>query len=330
MFETTYLIDIILVAGFLLDLLFRDPRWLYHPVQAIGYSVIVLEKYTRLLFVSHLKIAGVVFLILQVVLWTGITVFILNIFYLHSQILLYIFTIYLVYSLLAVGSLTHEIYSVLKFIKSGNLSKAKIRAQGMVSRDLSKENKTGVIRAVIETATENISDGIVAPIFYYTLGGPVLMVFYKTVNTLDSMVGYRNLKYVDFGWASARMDDILNYVPARITGLILIFIGLILGDSVRGSVIAWYRDSQLGPSPNGGIPITTYAGARDIKLGGPCFTFEGSQIEIPFVGGNKINYNESELKATLKYVYLSALIAFVLAILFLAYLPTNISNYFIF
>ncbi|MEX0918462.1 MAG: adenosylcobinamide-phosphate synthase CbiB [Candidatus Paceibacterota bacterium] len=294
---------ILLVAGLSLDLILRDPRRIYHPVQAIGHSSVWLEKNLRRFLEKNLKAAGVIFLITELLFWTASSLFVLHLSLRISPWLYWIISLYLTYSLLAAGALIREVGAVRRLLKEGDLPAARTRAQEIVSRDLSQAEEPEIVRAMIETGTENISDGIVAPIFYFALGGPVLMLFYKVVNTLDSMVGYRNERYRDFGWASARLDDGLNYLPARLTGLLIVLVALGLGDDYRQAWRAWHRDGQKGPSPNGGIPITAFAGARDLRLGGPCHAREGKESDIPFVGGKRTQFGHQEITRVIIYIY---------------------------
>jgi len=303
---------LILAVAFLLDLIFKDPAWLYHPVQAVGALASALEKTLRRIFKNKLKIAGAFFLLIQIFFWPIVAIVLARLFYSISPALEFLFWIYLTYSLLAFGSLIGEVSKVKKFLDNGESEQARKIAQGMVSRDLSDASEREIIRATIETATENISDGIIAPMFYFVLGGPLLMLVYKVLNTLDSMVGYRNQKYTDFGGASARFDDLLNFIPSRITGLLIVASAFLLGDSPRGAWRAWMRDGQKGPSPNGGIPITAFAGARDIALGGPCVV-DGKIIDIPFVGGDKKDFGIEEIGVVLKYIKLVSTIALILS-----------------
>jgi adenosylcobinamide-phosphate synthase len=143
------------------------------------------------------------------------------------------------------------------------------------------------------------------------LGGGPLALTYKAVNTLDSMVGYKNEKYKDFGWFSARADDVINYFPARITGILIVVTATITFQHPIKALRSWIRDAQKGPSPNGGIPIVTFAGARDITLGGDCFAQDGSRICIPKVGGKREGLLFDDIKWANGFVYLSVAVVFV-------------------
>lgn len=296
-------LSIILAASLVIDVILKDPRWLYHPVQAIGLTITWIEKVLRYFFTHFLKLAGILLLVITLSIWTLIGYTLLEIASQLSFVLYYAAATYITYSLLAVGALVREAKAVRRYLRDGKISDARARVQEIVSRDMSEEDEKGITRAVIETTTENISDGIVAPIFYFALGGPILMLVYKVVNTLDSMVGYKNEKYRDFGFASAKTDDVLNLVPARITGFLIVAVAFIRGDDYKQSFHVWMRDGQKGPSPNGGIPITAFAGARNIKLGGPCISKEGAVLDIPYVGGEKDQYGLEEIGIVIKYVY---------------------------
>ncbi|MDD4761488.1 MAG: adenosylcobinamide-phosphate synthase CbiB [Candidatus Pacebacteria bacterium] len=303
----------ILAVSFFLDLILKDPKWLYHPVQAIGFLAEKIEKFFRFLFPKNLRLAGILFLFFLEIISVGtVCLIILKINDLGNLFSL-IFKIYVVYSFISLGSLLREEKKIRIFLKKGEIEKARKTAQGMVSRDLSKEGEQGIIRATIESTAENISDGIIAPIFYYVLGGPVLMTAYKTANTLDSMVGYKNERYMEFGWAAAKFDDLINLIPARITGFLVVLSAFLFRDNYKESLKAWIRDGQKGPSPNGGIAITAFAGAREISLGGPCLV-NGKIIDIPFVGGKKKVYGKEELLAVEHYVLSSSFLGLLLAI----------------
>ena len=307
----------ILLIAFLLDILFADPFWLYHPVQLIGLFSIIAEKQIRRIKWISLYLLGILHWVVIVTIFVGLFLVIKYALEEISLSLLYLFYIYITYSLLALGSLTREARVIYNFLNTGDLKSARTRVQGIVSRDMSEADEQQIIRAVIETTTENLSDGIIAPLFFYGLGGPILMLVYKITNTLDSMVGYKNNKYLKYGWFSAKTDDLLNIIPARLTGLIIILTAYIKLDSPYGAWQSWRRDAQKGPSPNGGIPIVTYAGARNIRLGGPCLDKDGKVIEIPFVGG-KNSFNREEIKTAITYTYLASMFTLILVIAYIS------------
>ena len=306
----------VLITAFLLDIVFADPFWLYHPVQAMGLFSVFIEKILRRIKFCSLYILGIVHWIINLLFFTAIFFTISHFLQKIGAVYVKIFYIYLTYSFLAIGSLTREARVIYKLLKSKDIDSARKRVQGIVSRDMSDSNEAQITRAVIETVTENISDGIIAPLFFYALGGPFLMLVYKLSNTLDSMIGYKNEKYIKYGWFSARMDDLLNIIPARLTGILIILTSYIHRDSAKTGLQAWNRDAQKGPSPNGGIPIVTYAGARNIKLGGPCKIKSGEIINIPYVGGEN-NFSKEEIKTVIFYAYSSSFLMIIIVGLYI-------------
>ncbi|MDF1496511.1 MAG: adenosylcobinamide-phosphate synthase CbiB [Patescibacteria group bacterium] len=294
----------VILLAILGDLILGDPKWLPHPVRWMGFFITYLEKGLRIK-VKNLRLAGVLLWLIIVGgtalvstgillmaawynFWFGLAVNVIMIFY-----------------ALAIKSLTDEGWIIAKMLKKGDIQSARNRLQTIVSRDCSGEDQRGVIRGTIETITENLSDGVIAPLLFAMIAGGPLALTYKVVNTLDSMVGYKNEKYRDFGWFSARVDDVVNYFPARITGLLIIIVAVFTRQHPIEGMKAWIRDAQKGPSPNGGIPIVTFAGARDIELGGDCFAQDGSKVCIPKVGGKREELSLDDIKWANGFVYLS-------------------------
>lgn len=278
---------LIILLAFLLDILFGDPINFWHPIRFIGKMITKVESFLYPRMKNNLKLAGIILLLL-ISLGTYFTVWL--ILFLFFQINFYlgiIFEIYIIYTALAFRSLTLEGKNIRQALEKKDLFLAKTKVGNIVSRDMKKENEQGIIRATIESLTENLTDGIISPLFFAILGGAPLAMTYKAINTLDSMVGYRNERYLYFGWASAKFDDLVNFIPARLTGILLVISAIITKKHPLLALKAWYQDAQKGPSPNGGIPIVTFAGALDIKLGGNCFSKEGKIIEIPTVGGKR-------------------------------------------
>src|SRR5262245_884572 len=199
-----------LALGALLDLLLGDPRWLPHPIRGIGLLIETLERPLRK--IPYEKLAGCI--LVGSVLVVVVTVVIAT----PSWA-----AVYWIFTCLAVRSLDQESNQVIKALRSGDLERARTLAGRIVGRDMKDLNERDVTRAVFETVAENMSDAIVAPLFYLAILGVPGMVAYKAINTLDSMVGYKNDRYIRFGWASARLDDATNYIPARLTaGLIIL------------------------------------------------------------------------------------------------------------
>ncbi len=249
-----------LLAGVAIDLAIGDPQWLPHPVRAVGWLARVCERILRATTLP-LRIAGVLFWISVVgisalVVWATIYVG-------HSW-----FAIYWIYSLLACRDLVVEAARVVRALAENDYEKAKKRLSWIVGRDTATLDEPEMVRATVETVAENLSDGVIAPLFYLALGGPVAMGAYKAINTLDSMVGYRNERYSEFGWASARIDDVVNFIPARITALLIWIAALLPGFNARRALQITIRDGGNQPSPNSGYPEAAVAGALGVQLGG--------------------------------------------------------------
>lgn len=299
MFTSCYIITLAVV----LDFIIGDPEWFYHPVRMIGAIINKLEQSLRYVFSANIKFAGILLVVMTVSI---VYVACFGILKMTSHInvwAVYVLEAIMIFFTLSIKSLAKEGVIIGGLLRRNKLEKARQRLQTIVSRDLSQESRNGLIRALLETLTENISDGIVAPIFFAIIGGAPLAMAYKAVNTLDSMVGYRNEKYKDFGWCAAKTDDVVNYIPARLTGALIVFVSFIFFKHPLKAIHVWLRDAQKGPSPNGGIPIVVFAGALDIMLGGDCMSSSGI-IHIPTVGGNRIELRVQDIYWAIFYIYL--------------------------
>ena len=240
-------------AGAGLDLALGDPRWLPHPVRAIGW---LIARQDALL--PHTKLCGVLLWFVTVGAAAAVVAGTLQLAPLLS--------IYWIYSLVAIRDLDRHAAAVIGALP--DLAAARERLSWIVGRDTANLSESEIIRATVETVGENLSDGIVAPLFYLALGGPVLMAAYKAANTLDSMVGYRDDRYRDLGWFSARADDWANWIPARLTAILVWVICLLPGFGLQRSIQVTLRDGASQPSPNAGYPEAAVAGALGVQLGG--------------------------------------------------------------
>ena len=253
-----------------LDVALGDPRWLPHPVRLMGVVARCCEQLIFALCQSSFmkKVAGVM---LAVGLPYGCYVMVRELIrYMNSlsEVLGILAWIVLGYTTLAARDLWNHAMRVYQALIEHRLPEARLSVSQLVGRDTTDLSDADVIRATIESVSENASDGIVAPLFYLALGGPPLAMAYKAVNTLDSMIGYRNIRYRDIGWASARLDDLMNWIPARLTaGSISLAASLRLGRGKASWRICW-RDARKHPSPNSGWPEAAMAGALGVQLGG--------------------------------------------------------------
>jgi adenosylcobinamide-phosphate synthase len=250
-----------LLAGVGLDVLIGDPRWLPHPVRGFGWLATRLETLCRSTGLP-LRVAGIVFWLIAVT--SAGAVVAASVAWLPRPWI----SIYWIFALLAIRDLEFEAALVVRALRAQNLDEARHMLSRIVGRDTASLDESEVVRATIETVAENLSDAVVAPLFYLALAGPVGMGVYKAVNTLDSMVGHRNLRYREFGWAPARADDLANLIPARLTAVLIWFCALILRYDARRSVAVTLRDARRQLSPNSGYPEAAVAGALGIRLGG--------------------------------------------------------------
>jgi len=300
--------------AFLLDIMIGDPRWFPHPVRMIGVCIEYVEKILRR-FVPSEQIAGV-FLTFIIVVGTYLVTYQLLVFFYEIRWSLGIVaSIVIIFFSLSTRDLLRETGNVLSALKAGDLKQARKNLARIVGRDTHNLNEQQVAAGCIETSAENIVDGIIAPLFYAFIGGPPLAMAYKSINTLDSMVGYKNEKYLNFGWASAKLDDIANFIPARIAAIILPISSLLCGADYSNSVKILKRDGHKHPSPNSGIPEAAIAGALGIRLGGPSVYNNISSFK-PFIGDPHKNVSPDDINNTSKIVMVSAIIAVVVGIAF--------------
>jgi len=300
----------ILISAVLLDLLLGDPRRLPHPVVGIGRIISALEKILRRL-VRNERLGGVLLLITVVGLTTTITLLLVKgASALHPYLSFAVSTL-LSYTCLAARSLHVESKLVADRLNSGDLAGAREYLSRIVGRDTDDLTEPEIWRALVETVAENTSDGVIAPLFYLMIGGPVLGLAYKAVNTLDSMVGYKNERYLRFGWASARFDDLANWLPARMTGLLMVAVAPLAGLSGRDSFRMMLRDGGNHSSPNSGIPEAATAGALGVRLGGASSYF-GTIVDKPTIGDKVRELNLESYCGAIRLMYGSAALLLVL------------------
>src|SRR5699024_619925 len=275
-----------LLIGFCLDLLLGDPHWAPHPVRAIGALISGLEKVLRKLFPkSHggELAGGVVLVLLTLLIPTVLTVLLLWGCWLISPWLALGVESVVSYQLLATKSLAVESRKVYDALKTGDLDKARYAVSMIVGRDTDRLDEAGVTRAAVETVAENASDGVIAPLIFLAIGGAPLGMFYKAANTMDSMVGYKNDKYLYFGWAAARWDDVLNFIPARLSGVLMCLAAWLCGLDGKEAWRIFRRDRKNHKSPNSAHTEAACAGALGVQLAGSNYYF-GKLVEKPTIG----------------------------------------------
>ena len=271
-----------ILLAMLLDLLLGDPRWLPHPVQGIGWLAQRAEAPLRRL-IANQKLAGVV-----AVVWVVGATTLVGFGLLKGAALLYplagdIVAILLLYTCLATRSLHDHALAVYRPLVAGDLTEARQRVSCLVGRDTEQLDEAEVTRAAVESVAENTVDGCTAPLLYACLAGPLGALAYKAISTLDSTFGYKNERYLQFGWGSARLDDLANLLPARLTALLTVAAAFVLRLHATNAWKIFKRDRHNHPRPNGGQIESVVAGALGVQLGGVNSYF-GQPSRRPFMG----------------------------------------------
>ena len=314
-----------------MDFAIGDPAWLPHPVRVIGKAVSSIERFLRRHFSTPAKEkqAGIILVTIIVALTFTITLLLLrailslppNVFMFLGMLLI----VYLTATTIAARELITAAKLVIASVKDRRIEEARQKLSMIVGRDTVSLSEEEILRATIETLAENLSDGIIAPIFYLTVGGLPAAFTYKAINTMDSMVGYKNERYRHFGWAAARLDDIANYVPARISGLMIVasvFIVALLINTRNAFLLtgrSWkimLRDGKKHASPNSGVPEAAMAGALGVRLGGPS-SYGGVISAKPFIGDHIIRDYLPASESALNIIRTSSLLAAGLAVIIL-------------
>jgi adenosylcobinamide-phosphate synthase len=284
-----------LVIGYILDLILGDPRRLPHPIRLFGNTIYFGEK--RLNKEKFLFIKGFIFTVILCTLVFFFFYFSSSFLHQNNKILYLVFTSIFVFYGLANKSLLQEGEEVFNTLQKDGLEAGRKRLSWIVGRDTSNLNEIQIRIAVFETLSENLSDGVIAPLFYYAIGGLPAMMVYKMINTLDSMIGYKSEKFFYFGKFAARLDDVANYIPARLTALIMIIVS---GKWNTFSFVLKYGNQHA--SPNSGYPESALAGIMNCQFGGSN-VYHGKIVEKPFIGTNPriIEHNEFKKVALLNH-----------------------------
>ncbi len=260
---------LLLGACFAADLVIGDPEWFFHPVRAVGGLINLLERRLRGESPPWIeRIKGAALTIVVVGTSAGLAYLFLRFSRELSPLSGKLVWVYLGYTTIAVKDLRLKANDIYKALKMNTLHPARRQLSKIVGRDTQNLDEEGVVLATVESIAENTNDGIVAPLFYLALGGPVWAIGYKAVNTLDSMLGFRNEKYLHFGWFSARLDDAANFIPARICGFLISASSFFLARGFAGAFKTMLRDGGSHPSPNSGLSQAAMAGALGIRLRG--------------------------------------------------------------
>lgn len=302
-----------LIAGCILDCLMGDPYWLFHPVRFMGNMISALEARLRRLFPEHLLLAGGVLAGFMCLFWTLIPV--LGFLGIYRGLLsfgiqrhwiyicLFVLESFFCGQLLAARSLQTESMKVCSALKEGDIEKARKAVSMIVGRDTAVLDRDGIARAAVETVAENTSDGVIAPFFFMAVFGPAGGFFYKAVNTMDSMVGYKNETYLLFGRAAAKLDDAVNWLPARLSGMLLTAAAWLLpGMDGKNAWRIFKRDRFNHASPNSAQGEAACAGALHLRLAGDAWYF-GTLYKKPYIGDDDRPIRPDDIKGVCSLMF---------------------------
>lgn len=294
-----------LIAGYTLDLIFGDPEGIPHPIRFIGNMISGVEKLLRRIgcrtdrsqyicgMILTLAVAGISFIIPYTILTLAGG---------FHPILMFILETIMCYQILATKSLKQESMKVYKELAKGKLPEAREALSRIVGRDTKNLSESQVTKGAVETVAENLADGVIAPMIFILIGGAPLGFLYKAVNTLDSMIGYKNDKYLYFGRFAAKLDDLANFIPARISALLMMIAVWILRYDVREAVRIYKRDRYNHSSPNSAHTEAVCAGALNIQLAGSSYYF-GKLVEKPTIGDERREPEIEDIKRANKMMY---------------------------
>lgn len=296
--------------GFCMDLLFGDPYFLPHPIRLIGKLIVAAERKLHRTCADRRKREfwqGVLLVLLVLCSTAVISMAVLVAAYrLHPYVGTVVEAV-MTYQILAVKCLKTESMKVCQYLKDGELAQARAAVSMIVGRDTMHLDEEGIAKAAVETVAENTSDGVIAPMLYTAVGGPVLGFFYKAINTMDSMVGYQNDAYLYFGRAAAKLDDFVNYIPARISAGLMILSAFFLGKDYSGKH-AWTiykRDRGKHASPNSAQTESVCAGALGIRLAGDA-VYSGKTVKKPYIGDALRRVEAEDIRRANCLMYLTA------------------------
>lgn len=303
------------LAGFLIDCVLGDPAWLPHPVVLIGKGISLSEKVLRRIFPQTDRgalAAGTAMAILVPLLSAGVSFGILFGLYLLSPWAYFAASSIMCWQCFAARCLAKEATKVVKALETDGLEAGRRQIAMLVGRDTQTLSEEQVLKATVETVAENASDGVVAPMLFMVLFGAVGGFFYKAVNTMDSMVGYKNDRYLYFGRAAAKLDDAMNFVPSRLCALAMIAVAPLVKLDGKNAFRIWKRDKRKHASPNSAQTESVAAGALHVELAGPASYF-GKLVEKPAIGDNDRAIERADVRRTNALMYGASILLLILS-----------------
>ena len=302
------------VSGIILDIIFGDPDRIPHPVVLIGKLISAMEKFLRRVFPETpegMKKAGLITAAFVPAVSFIVPAILLYAAYRINFWLWFALNTFWSFQIPASRCLAKESRKVYDRLEKNDLQGARKQLSFLVGRETSELSETEVINAAVETVAENTSDGVTAPVFFMFIGGAPLGFFYKAVNTLDSMIGYRNEKYEYFGKYSAKLDDIMNFIPSRICGLLMVVSSFICGENYREAWRIFIRDRKNHLSPNSAQTESAAAGALGIQLGGPHVYF-GKVVDKPFIGDKVRDSQPDDILRMNRIMFVTSFLSFII------------------
>ena len=305
-----------LYIGYIIDLIVGDPYSFPHPVKYIGKLIKVVENFVRKTAKTDrgLKIGGFFLWFVTVGTTFAVTYLIVKLARFNTIVYVAVNSI-LIYTTLATKCLKDEAKKIYEVLKTGDLQKSRNQLSYIVGRDTANLDEKEIIRATVETVAENTVDGLIAPLFYAFIGGAPLAMAYKAINTLDSTVGYKNEKYLHIGFASAKIDDIANYIPSRISVILFTIGNFFLGNDYKNCFKISIRDRKNHKSPNCAFSEGAVAGALGIQLGGTNVYF-GETVYKPTIGDKTREIEVEDIARTNKILYATSLTSMLVFTLF--------------
>lgn len=303
-----------IVAGFILDLIFGDPHWLPHPICLIGNLIGFLEKNLRRLLApgkTALLLGGALMVVIVISLSYVVPYAVLMLAEQVNPCLRFALETIMFYQIFATKCLRDESMKVYTALHNNDLEDARVKLSWIVGRDTKELTAEEVTKGAVETVAENTADGIIAPMFYMFIGGAPLAFLYKGINTMDSMVGYKNDKFLYFGRCAAKLDDVANFIPARITGILMILASYFLNMNAAGAWKIFWRDRYNHLSPNSAMTESVTAGALNIQLGGDHYYF-GKLVHKDTIGDNIRPVVAEDIVAVNNLLYMTAVISLLL------------------
>ncbi|WP_036610363.1 adenosylcobinamide-phosphate synthase CbiB [Oribacterium sp. P6A1] len=318
----------ILIMALILDLVFGDPHNWFHPVMAMGRAIEWLDSFLRkVLNISEAaeedkvkkRIAGGILVVIMLLVFTMIPLVVIYISRMFGETISWALSAFLAYQMLAMKQLKVESMKVFRALQRKDIKGAREAVSMIVGRDTKRLNESGIAKAAVETVAENASDGVVAPLLFMMVFGVAGGWFYKAVNTMDSMIGYKNEKYRYFGTAAARLDDVLNFIPARVTALFMVIAAAFLNLNWKNAFKIWMRDAKKSTSPNSGQTEAVMSGALGVTLLGDAWYF-GKLVKKSEIGDKLREIEPKDIETANRVMYLSVFMIYIVGILIIKFL----------